>query len=285
MIVVGIENRESAVEGSGHRMSAHQRRERIVELLVQLGEGSLPVEELAIALGVSTATVRRDLSQLRVEGRITRTYGGAVLGMPPAELSLRQREQANAAEKGAIARAAAEFVEPGQVVLLDAGSTTEQLARVLRTIPGLTVFTNGVAALSTLLEYGDIEIVVLGGRLRRINQAISGTTAEQMVRSLYADIAFIGADAVDPERGIASRTFEQAALKTLMATHARTVVVVADSTKLTAAWTSYWSALERPWTLVTDEAADPELISSFREANPQVQVVVCPLTTERATAS
>jgi DeoR/GlpR family transcriptional regulator of sugar metabolism len=273
-----IETWEGAVEGPGNRMPARQRRERIVELLVQLGEGSLPVEELATTLGVSTATVRRDLGQLRAEGRITRTYGGAVLGTPSAELSVRQREQANAAEKGAIARAAAEFVEPGQVVLLDAGSTTEQLARVLRTIPGLTIFTNGVGALSTLLEYGDVEIVVLGGRLRRINQAISGATAEQMVRSLYADIAFIGADAVDPERGIASRTFDQSTLKTLMATHARTVVVVADSTKLTAAWTSYWSALERPWTLVTDEAADPELISSFREANPQVQIVVCPVT-------
>ncbi|GAB3004906.1 DeoR family transcriptional regulator [Amycolatopsis acidiphila] len=273
------------MEGTGNRMPGHQRRERIVELLVQRGEGSLPVEELATTLGVSTATVRRDLGQLRAEGRITRTYGGAVLGMPSAELSVRQREQANAAEKGAIALAAAEFVEPDQVVLLDAGSTTEQLARVLRTISGLTVFTNGVAALSALLEYGDTEIVVLGGRLRRINQAISGATAEQMVRSLHADVAFIGADAVDPERGVASRTFEQSTLKTMMATHARTVVVVADSTKLTGGWTSYWSPLERPWTLVTDDGADPELIRSFREANPQVQIVVCPVTTERATPS
>jgi DeoR/GlpR family transcriptional regulator of sugar metabolism len=269
----------------GNRMPAHVRRERVVELLAQRGEGSLPVEELATILGVSTATVRRDLGQLRAEGRITRTYGGAVLGTPSVELSIRQREQANAAEKDAIAQAAVQFVEAGQVVLLDAGSTTQHLAHVLRTIPELTVFTNGVAALTTLLEYGDTEIMVLGGRLRRINQAISGGTAEQMVRGLYADIAFIGADAVDPARGVASRTFEQSTLKTLMAEHSRTVVVVADSTKLTSAWTSYWSPLERPWTLVTDDGADPDVIDSFREINPQVTVLVCPVTPGHAPAT
>jgi DeoR/GlpR family transcriptional regulator of sugar metabolism len=265
----------------GGRLPAHVRRERIVELLVQRGgEGSLPVEELAATLGVSPATVRRDLGQLRVEGRITRTYGGAVLGTASAELSVRQRELSNAPEKDAIARAAAGLVEPGSVVLLDAGSTTERLARLLRTIPDLTVATNSVAATCTLLDFGDTDIVVLGGRVRRINQTISGSPAEQMVRGLYADIAFIGADAVDPTRGVASRTLEQSTLKTLMADHARTVVVVADSTKLSAAWTSYWSPMTRPWTLLTDDDADPELVESFHAADPQLSVVTCPVGTD-----
>jgi DeoR/GlpR family transcriptional regulator of sugar metabolism len=269
------------VDTIGGRLPAHVRRERIVELLVQRGgEGSLPVEELAATLGVSPATVRRDLGQLRVEGRITRTYGGAVLGTASAELSVRQRELSNAPEKDAIARAAAGLVEPGSVVLLDAGSTTERLARLLRTIPDLTVATNSVAATCTLLDFGDTDIVVLGGRVRRINQTISGSPAEQMVRGLYADIAFIGADAVDPTRGVASRTLEQSTLKTLMADHARTVVVVADSTKLSAAWTSYWSPMTRPWTLLTDDEADPELVESFHAADPQLSVVTCPVGTD-----
>ncbi|AIJ24745.1 DeoR family transcriptional regulator [Amycolatopsis methanolica 239] len=259
------------------RLPAHVRRERIVELLVQRGDGSLPVDELAATLGVSTATVRRDLGQLREEGRITRTYGGAALGMAPAEKSVRQRELSNVPQKDAIARTAAQWVEPGAVVLLDAGSTTERLARVLRTIPHLTVVTNSIAATATLLEYGDTEIVVLGGRLRRINQAISGSASEQMVATLYADVAFLGGDAVDPGRGIASRTMEQSALKSTMAAHARSVVVVADSTKLTAGWPSYWSPMTRPWTLVTDDGADPDLVESFSAANPQLRVVTCPL--------
>jgi DeoR/GlpR family transcriptional regulator of sugar metabolism len=264
------------MESLSSRLPAHRRRERIVELLVQRGEGALPVEELASTLDVSPATVRRDLGQLRNEGRITRTYGGAVLGTASAELSVRQRELSNAAEKDAIARAASELVEPGQVLLLDGGSTTERLARLLRTIPDLTIMTNGLAATTTLLDYGDADVILLGGRVRRINQTISGSVAEQMVRTVYADIAFIGADAVDPARGIASRTLEQARLKSLMAEHARTVVVVADSTKLSCAWTPYWSPMDRPWTLLTDEGADPELIESFRSPDAHLQVVVCP---------
>lgn len=264
---------ETSLEG---RLPAHLRRERIVELLVQRDAGALPVEELASALGVSPATVRRDLALLHTDGRITRTYGGAALGTASAEVSVRQRELSNATQKDVIARAALDFVEPGQVVILDAGSTTERLARLLRTVHGLTVFTNGVAALCTLLEYGDAEVVVLGGRLRRINQTISGAAAEEAVRGLYADVAFIGADAVDPVRGIASRTLEQSALKSLMAEHARSVFVLADSSKLSAAWTNYWSPMDRPWTLVTDDGADPEILESFRAAGPRLQVITCP---------
>lgn len=264
------------------RVPAHVRRERIVELLLQRGAGSLPVEELAAVLGVSPATVRRDLAQLHTDGRITRTYGGAALGTASAEVSVRQRELSNGAQKDAIARTATDFVEPDQVVILDAGSTTERLARLLRAVPGLTVFTNGVAALTTLLEYGDTEVVVLGGRVRRINQTITGDAATDTVRGLYADVAFIGADAVDPERGVASRTLEQSSLKTLMAQSARQVFVLADSSKLSAAWTSYWSPLDRPWTLLTDDGADPELIESFRAADPRLQVITCPVAVEVA---
>jgi DeoR/GlpR family transcriptional regulator of sugar metabolism len=253
------------------------RRERIVELLVHRGDEPLPVEEVAATFGVSPATVRRDLEHLSGTGRIMRTYGGAVLGTASAELSVRQRELSLAGEKDAIARAAADLVQPGSVVLLDAGSTTERLARLLRSIPDLTVVTNGVAATTTLLEHGDTEIVVLGGRLRRINHTISGPTAEQMVRGLYADFAFIGADAVDPRRGVASRTLEQSTLKSLMADHARTVVVVADSTKLSGGWTSYWSPMQRPWLLFTDDGADAEVLDSFRAADPHLEVVVCPV--------
>jgi DeoR family fructose operon transcriptional repressor len=272
------------VDGLEGRVPAHVRRERIVEVLVRRGDEPLSVEELAATFDVSPATARRDLEQLRSEGRITRTYGGAVLGLPTAELSVRQRELSHAAEKDAIAREAAGLVQAGSVILLDAGSTTERLARLLRTIPGLTVVTNGVAATNALLEYGDTEIVVLGGRLRRINQTISGAAAEQMVRGLYADIAFIGADAVDPRRGVASRTLEQSTLKSLMAEHARTVVVVADSTKLTGGWTSYWSPLQRPWVLLTDDGADPELLESFRAADPRLEIVACPVPTAGSVA-
>ncbi|WP_344587231.1 DeoR/GlpR family DNA-binding transcription regulator [Actinomadura vinacea] len=262
------------------RLSGRERRERIIELLAEDTEGAIQVESLSEALGVSLATVRRDLTRLREEGRITRTYGGAVLGNT-SEVSVRQRRMRNGRQKEAIAARAAELVDDGQVVLLDAGTTTERLARHLRGLDDLTVFTNGLGAVNTLVEDGNVDVVVLGGRLRRINQTMTGPVADQAVSGLYADILFLGADAVHPARGIASRTFEQSSLKTLMSRHARKVVVVADSTKLRDGGGSYWSPLAGPWTLVTDDGADPAALDALRtQSDPAPQILLCPVSAE-----
>ncbi|MFI7153953.1 DeoR/GlpR family DNA-binding transcription regulator [Nonomuraea sp. NPDC050022] len=261
------------------RLPSRARRERIMELLAAHTDGTVEVERLSETLDVSLATVRRDLAQLREEGRITRTYGGAVLGGGTTEISVRQRRMKHVRQKDAIARQAAEYVEDDQVVLLDAGTTTERLARYLLGKSGLTVFTNGLGAVNTLVEEEGVDVVVMGGRLRRINQTMTGPGAEEMVRGLYADIAFLGADAVHPTRGIASRTFEQSSLKTLMSQHTRRLVVVADSAKLLDDASSYWSPIDRPWTLLTDDGADPEALAALRAASGgDLRIVVCPTT-------
>lgn len=259
---------------SSEKLTGSARRERIIELLA---EGSTQVERLSEALGVSLATVRRDLTQLRQESRITRTYGGAVLGSGP-EVSVLQRRMRNVRAKDAIARHAATLTGEDEVVLLDAGTTTERLARHLRHIPGLTVFTNGLGAVNTLAEEGVADLVVLGGSLRNINQTMTGPIAEQTVRGLYADVLFLGADAVHPARGIASRTYPQSTLKTLMSQHARRIVVLCDSSKLLVDESSYYSQLTAPWTLVTDDGVDEETLAALHEtAGPGVEIVVCPL--------
>jgi DeoR/GlpR family transcriptional regulator of sugar metabolism len=259
----------------GERMSTRARRQRILELLAADDTGAIQVERLSVALGVSLATIRRDLSQLREDRHITRTYGGAVLGTPSVELPIHQRQMTRGREKDLIARNAARLVERGDVVLLDGGSTTERLAHHLRGVGGLTVFTNGLGAMNALVADGDVEVVVLGGRLRRINQSTTGTSAEQVVRGLHADVAFLGADAVHPRYGIASRTFEQSVLKTVMVQHAHRVVVVADSAKLHQGWSAFWSPLQRPWTLFTDDGVGPEALRELRRAAPHADVVVC----------
>ena len=105
-------------------------------------------------------------------------------------------------------------------------------------------------------------MVVLGGRLRAVNQTISGAEAEHMLHSVVADYAFIGADAVHPQYGIASRTLEQSRLKTLMMQRARQIVVVADRRKLSTDQFNYWSPLPARWRLITDDAADPAALDA-----------------------
>lgn len=136
----------------------------------------------------------------------------------------------------------------------------------------ITVFTNGIGAINILMRKEDVSVVVLGGRLRRVNETISGAEAEGMLRSVVADYAFVGADAVHPEYGVASRTLEQSRLKTLMMQRARQTVVVADHRKLGTDQFSYWSALPAQWRLVTDEDADPIHLDRLRHVGAHIDI-------------
>lgn len=234
---------------SQERAATQQRRRRLVELL-DSGHGN--VHELAASLGVSLSTVRRDLAALARRGAIVRTYGGAFEF--PVERSWHDKERALRAEKDVIARAAAKLVRAGDVVLLDAGTTTARLARELRDRTDITIVTNGLPALLELADAA-VEVVVLGGRLRRPNEAILGTSTEQALRRVSPNIAFLGADGVDPARGINCPDYEQAALKEAMADSAQATWVVADHTKLTSDGFRYWAAMPKGTGLITDARA------------------------------
>jgi DeoR/GlpR family transcriptional regulator of sugar metabolism len=247
-----------------------KRREQILQLLQTVESGALSVEEIAERFDVSFATVRRDLSRLHQDRYITRTYGGVAL-TGPAELSIHQRHLEFTAEKDAIGRLAAELVDDGAVVIVDAGTTTEFVARHVDAAD-VTVFTNGIGAVNVLLGKEDVSVVVLGGRLRAVNQTISGPEAEHMLHSVVADYAFIGADAVHPEYGVASRTLEQSRLKTLMMQRARQIVVVADRRKVSTDQFNYWSPTPARWRLITDDEADPTALEELRNSGAQIDL-------------
>jgi DeoR/GlpR family transcriptional regulator of sugar metabolism len=247
-----------------------RRREQILNLLQTVESGALSVEEIADRFGVSFATVRRDLSRLHQDRQITRTYGGVAL-TAPAELSIHQRHLEFTREKDAIGRRAAELVDNGAVVIVDAGTTTEFVARHLDA-SDVTVFTNGIGAINILMRNENVSVIVLGGRLRPVNETISGAEAENMLRSVVADYAFIGADAVHPLYGVASRTLEQSRLKTLMMQRARQTVVVADHRKLDTDQFNYWSPLPAHSRLVTDDRAEPAALDSLRAVGAQIDL-------------
>ena len=145
-------------------------RDRRAMLLEAVRDGSGGIAELAEEFGVSESTIRRDLASLAGAGHVVRTYGGAL----DTERSPREKDREHAAAKDAIAREAAALVQDGDVVLLDAGTTTGRLARHLAHREGLTVVTNGVTAIRELAGFSGIDLIVLGGRLRHPNEAILG---------------------------------------------------------------------------------------------------------------
>jgi DeoR/GlpR family transcriptional regulator of sugar metabolism len=132
------------------------------------------------------------------------------------------------------------------------------------------VFTNGIGIINALLQNEDVSVVVLCGRLRPMNETITGTEAENMLRSVVADYAFIGADGVHPHCGIASRTLEQSQMVTRIMQRAWQVVVVAESRKLCTDQFDHWSSFPARWLLITDDAADPATLNELRKTGAQV---------------
>jgi DeoR family transcriptional regulator, fructose operon transcriptional repressor len=236
-----------------------RRRQRILELI---GTGEEDVDVLAGLLGVSASTIRRDLAVMSDEGRITRTYGGAVLAHAQPEETLSARENENRAAKEAIARAAAARIADGDRVLLDAGSTVLALGRLLAGRP-LHVVTGNLPLVPLLANTPPLDLIVLAGAVRPISMGVIGPLAEQTLRRVTVDKAFLGCDGVVAGRGLCEASAEQTALKELMAAQAAEVFVLADASKLGRASQQFWAPMPRRWTLITDASASDEQIAPF----------------------
>jgi DeoR/GlpR family transcriptional regulator of sugar metabolism len=251
--------------------TAKARREEIYHLAVTTGLAS--VEELSRHFAVTASTIRRDLAQLNEQGKLARTYGGAVaLGAHP-EPSLRQRTGEAFEQKQAIAAWAAGQVQDGEIVLLDGGSTVGALAHALRGRGNLSVTTPGINTLQELADSPGIQVDCLGGRLRGVSQTFVGPLAEAALERMSFDRVFLGADAVTADDGLCEADHAQTRLKELMARRGDNVYVLADSTKLGKRPFHAWARIPLPWTLVTDAGADPAQVELFRGTGVEVQLV------------
>lgn len=226
------------------------------KLLDAVTDGVERVDDLARELGVSPSTVRRGLTDLEQAGRVVRTHGGAVPAPVGGELSWVQKGRQNAPAKRRIAERAAEMIEDDHMVLLDAGSTTAFIAERLAGRSGPTVLTTGTGPMSALLDAEGIELILVGGRLRRRRGAMVGEYVRGVLERVSADIAFLGADGLVPGRGINCPSPELAAVKELQARAARRTVVVADSSKIGADAEPHWALIPGPYTLITDDGLD-----------------------------
>lgn len=258
----------------GGALGGSARRDAIAALL---HASPLSVEDLATRFRVSPSTVRRDLALLSSSHPIVRTYGGAVNLAPFHEKSLDERAPIAAAEKQAIARLAASFVMPGQHVILDGGTTVGALASELVAIGELTVLTNSLTAVRALEHDPQVELVLLGGSLRRVSSATIGPLAEAGLEGATADAAFLGADSLVAGRGLLERDQQQASLKRAMLRAVQEPYVLVDSSKLGLDGAGWWARLDPPWHLVTDDGATAEQLQPFREL-PDVEIHLAPRT-------
>jgi DeoR family fructose operon transcriptional repressor len=246
-------------------MLVGERRRKIVDIL-HVNERA-EVDELAEELGVSASTIRRDLQLLSRTGAVERTHGGV---LPPSrfEPSFREKATEHPDEKRAIARAAARLVEPGQTVFLDAGTSTLELARVLRSRQDVTIATNSV---SIAMELANRERLMLtGGSVKEATLALVGPLAERAIEQMHPDIAFVGTNGVSADAGFTTPTWEEAATKSRMIRASRVAVVLADGSKLGAVTFAHVASLDEVDLLITDDQASTSQVAGLRAAGLEV---------------
>lgn len=215
---------------------AEERKEIILGILND--NGKVRVNELMERFGVSSETVRRDLEALDMEKRLKKVYGGATkissLGLEPPYLN---RSSKHEKQKELIGRIAAQFVEDNDVIAIDVGTTTLNMIPYLCTKNNVTVVTNSVPIMNTLIEKQNNKsfngyIIFIGGEINSKQMTVSGPVAENVMKDFYVDKAFIAAGGISISQGITTYDSREANLSRLIMSKAKQTMVLVDSSKI-----------------------------------------------------
>ncbi|MTV40969.1 transcriptional repressor AgaR [Duganella radicis] len=258
------------------------RREEILRALEM--QQRVHVSRLAQRFGVSPVTIRGDLRVLEQAGLVQRQHGGATTTRgAPSGLPLDEKRSQYRERKHSIAARAMQLVRPGDKLILDAGSTTLQLAILLARTAALpdaplplSVFTNSLPIANELGSVQDIELLLSGGTLRKASQSLQGPQAEAGLEDYVFDKLFLGVDGCDPAFGLSTHDEAEARLNARMAAQARQVIVLADSSKFGRICLHRICDVNRVDIVVSDAA----LPSDMREALSQrgVEVLIAEAT-------
>jgi DeoR/GlpR family transcriptional regulator of sugar metabolism len=251
-------------------MLTEERRQLMLERLER--EGKLVAAELSSSLAVSPDTVRRDLRELAEAGLLRRVHGGALPAAVGARPYAVRRDQAPIA-KAAIARATVRLLRSGQVIVLDSGTTTLEVARHLRPDLDATVITNSPPIAVALAEHPRVEVSVLGGMLEKTAHALVGAATIEALRSVRADVLVLGVCSLHPEFGITVNDLEESYVKRAMIANAAEVVAVSSADKLGSAGPYVVAPIDELTYLVTEPSAPVEQLAQYRALGIEVALV------------
>jgi len=256
-----------------HGLLLDERRRRICELV--RAHGRVTVEELARRFATSTVTVRQDLGALELSGALVRTRGGALARREEDELPIVIKQTLHHAQKMRIAAAAVAMIGEGETIILDSGTTTAEIARLLRTskLHSINVITNALNVAMLLSDIPAVRLIMPGGILRRESNSLSGYGAELALEKLQADRCFLGVDGLDPEVGIMTPHLPEAQLNARMIAISRQIIAVTDSSKFMRRNVSVIARVEQLHMLITDTAARPDTVAELRQRGVDVRLV------------
>lgn len=247
----------------------------MIEILALLSDReSVSLVEFSDALGVSPATVRRDLADLDYQRLLRRTHGGATVIDSRAELPVALRDTQFLDAKRAIAAQAAMLIPPERhAVALSGGSTTAQVARTLSNHRDLTIITNSLTIATLVTSYPQLKVIMTGGSLRPQSLELVGILAENTFNAINVGTAILGTDGVTAAGGVTTHDETEARTNHAMVMHAQRTIVVADGSKIGRLAMARVAEIDQVHALVTDDTADPDALAEIERAGVTVYVV------------
>jgi DeoR/GlpR family transcriptional regulator of sugar metabolism len=252
----------------GKRKLLSPERERLI--LQALGDGVRTITELSDKLGVSEATVRRDLQALEEQGKAKRVHGGAIRNkFPRTEPIFDEKAAFHAREKDAIAKAALTFIEDNDTIYLDGGSTVLNLAKRLDCKKNITIVTNSMMAAAALME-SEHKLILIGGEFRAISRTFVGPLTAKIINSLMINKAFLGTIGFSIADGISTTDANEAYTKDLIMSRSEKVIVLVDSSKIGSPSFASSGTIADIDILITDAGIPEKALKELRRKNVKV---------------
>ena len=256
-----------------------ERYSRIIDLVNE--RRFISLNEISESLNIPKSTLRRDVQELELGGHLIRSRGGvslvgedSTLHNVSHEASVHIRKSKCQEEKARIARAAMKYVNPNDTIFLDSGTTTYELARELSTYDQyLMVASNDLSSALLMSENDKLELVVIGGKVRKHNYSMTGYFSDFIITQMHADTAFISTDAVDGRKGIMAFSLDEVTGKKAMINGAHQVILLCDHTKFSRIAFVTISELEKIDRLITGKEVDSTALRPFYELGIEVDLV------------
>lgn len=249
-----------------------ERHQHILDIIKK--EGKVNVLDLCNDLNVSSVTIRKDLKLLEVKGLLFRTHGGATLSNPyTADRHVSEKEKIKAKEKMEIGEAGAALIEPDDCIIIASGTTVLSLARSIKPQGRLTVITAALNVATELNQISDIEVLVLGGILRKSSSSGTGLYAEKMLEDFSCSKLFLGVDGIDIEFGLTTTHVMEAQLNRKMIQSAQKTIVLTDSSKFGKKGFGRICGLEEIDQIITDNGISEHMQEKLRGMGIEVTIV------------
>jgi len=237
-------------------------------------KGSVHVVDLNKFLKVSSVTIRKDLKLLEEKGLLFRTHGGASTRNPYIiDRSVNEKEKLQTAEKMRIGMMAAQTIEPNDSIIIASGTSVLAFAKNIKPRGNLTVVTSALYVALELIKHPEIEVLQLGGILRKSSSSVAGPYAEQILNDFSCTKLFLGVDGIDLEFGLTTTSVMEAHVNRQMIAASQKVIVLTDSTKFGRRGFGRICGLESVDRIITDSGIPDHFVKSLESAGIEVEIV------------